>query len=156
MITYDTAATKYTGKLQGDYTGELPPATSEYTRLINAILNEEEMPLPRSDLTAAVYAFYGGDATLKPPDSRLVRLIQFGVYSTRYTIESRTEFSITVYDSDTGHTEEIPLDDDLEKIWAKIVEEGNMPLPEGYLYFLTSENDALYTSGNVPFLVRSE
>lgn len=152
MIQYNTAASKYTGKLQGDYTGELPEATSEYTKMVKSILDGTEMQYPSSDLLKCIYVLYGGEANLTPSKSRLTNIIQFGVYSDRYNVTSVSDEEIIVYDNETGLTETVYLDDNLEKIWAKIIADGQTTT--GFTYYITTDGFVYCTNGGTHYLVK--
>lgn len=152
MINYNTPASKYTGKLQGDYKGELPQATSEYTELIASIIDGSEMKYPSNEFMKSIYVLYGGHADLQHPESRLTQLIQYGVYSDRYKVTSVFDEEIIVSDSKTGLTETVHIDDNLEKIWAKII--AGYKTHDGYSYYITTDGFIYCTNNGNPYLVK--
>ncbi len=134
LIPYDTPAQKYTGALLGSFTGQLPPASSPYTRLLESVINNTEMPAPDSELLKNIYRLFGGDIDVDSPKSRLSRLLQYGIFSDRYSITNKTDDSITVFDNMTSQSITMILDDVLEYLWAGIItanpDNDNLILPE--------------------------
>ena len=146
--TYKNPAVKYTGKLAGTYTGDLEPPKTNYTRLLNAIINGEEMPLYDSELCKLIYIYYGGTTEVSTdwPHSRIGLILWFGIYGDRYTLNEYVENDILrVQDSITGTQYIIHLNDDLEQLWAKIVFEGGI-IHE--TYYLRTTDGLIFSMAN--------
>lgn len=151
-IPYDTPAQKYTGALLGSFTGQLPPASAPYTRLLKSIIDNTEMPMPDNELLKNIYKFFGGDIDVAPPVSRLSQLLQYGIFSDRYSVTDKTDDSITVFDNLSSQSFTMILDDFLEFLWAEIITK-NTPPPAALNQLITADGKGFITADNKIFCV---
>lgn len=117
MSLYLTPAEKYTAALGGLYSGDLPLATTAYTKLLDCIINDDLANAKYSNtLTRFIYSLYVEDLGDPYPRSDLAKLFYWkihGIIPTHNGIQAEVTIS--------GKSDSVPITDDLVKLWYLIL-----------------------------------
>lgn len=119
-ILYITPAEKYTAALGGLYTGDLPEPTTNYTKLLSAIINSNTVNAKHSGLlTRFIYSLYIEDLQDNYPRNELAKMLYWKIHSITPTLDGiKAEVEIA------GTTDFVTLDTDLSKIWYDVLFSG--------------------------------
>ena len=114
---YLTPAEKYTAALAGLYEGDLPLATTAYTKLINCILNNDLENAEYSDeLTRFIYSYYVSDLQDSYPMNNICKLIYWKLHDIT-PVQNGIRLEVTIDEFEDS----VPITNDLIKIWAIIL-----------------------------------
>lgn len=119
-ILYITPAEKYTAALGGLYTGDLPEPTTNYTKLLSAIINSDTANAKHSGLlTRFIYSLYIEDLQDDYPRNELAKMLYWKIHSIAPTLDGiKAEVEMA------GTTDFVTLDTDLSKIWYDVLFSG--------------------------------
>lgn len=147
----------YTAALHGSYTGELPPPSSVYTKVISAILNNESLKPyvnKHSELVNYILTVYGEKTIVNKPLSSLTLILSTKVFPERFkTIKYNGEVLI-IEDVIENKQNIVVLDNPLERLWAMIINESE--LDNEWVNFLDYNGSNFITSDGQIFMVKEK